>query len=588
MGRLLLVYRLAIRDLRRRPVEALLLLLTITAATTTLALGLVLHGTSTDPWSRTAAATGSPDIVAQTYPTVPGAQADLTALETAPGVVGSSGPYPLANPVLRVRGIVDSVFAEGRDETLPAIDRPDVTDGSWVRPGGVVVERAFAEALSVQPGDTITLDNRSFQVVGEAVTTAHGANWRPQLVWLTRSDAQALGSAQNPLAYVLNLRLSNPAAAPAFAAAHSPAGLFVASWQDIQGSDEKEVSVVQIVLLVGTWLLGMLAVASVAVLVGGRMVEQTRRAGLLKAVGATPWMVAVVMLAENLVLALASTVIGLVAALLTAPKLAVPSDSLLGSATPPAVTLSTVLLVLLLAVAVAGMATGLPAIRAARSSTIWVLNDPAHPPRRRPLLIKLSARLPIPLLLGLRLAARRPRRTILTAISLTITDAMIVTALVLHSTFTAAGNSTAAREVIQTGLGNPLLDRVSEVVFMITVVLVVLASTNAVFITQATVLDAQRPSALARAFGATPRQVSTGLTTAQLIPTLFAGLLSVPIGLGIFQLASGQAGSSGGTVPPTAWLVALVAGTVVVIAALTFVPARAGARRPVAEVLRSE
>ena len=36
---------------------------------------------------------------------------------------------------------------------------------------------------------------------------------------------------------------------------------------------------VQIVLLVGTWLLGMLAISSVAVLVGGRMVEQTRRAG---------------------------------------------------------------------------------------------------------------------------------------------------------------------------------------------------------------------------------------------------------------------------------------------------------------------
>jgi hypothetical protein len=40
--------------------------------------------------------------------------------------------------------------------------------------------------------------------------------------------------------------------------------------------------------------------------------------------------------------------------------------------------------------------------------------------------------------------------------------------------------------------------------------MVVLAAINAIFITQATVLDAQRPSALARALGATPRQVSAG------------------------------------------------------------------------------
>ena len=44
MGRLLLVCRLAARDLRRRPVEAALLLLVLVGATATLTLGLVLHG----------------------------------------------------------------------------------------------------------------------------------------------------------------------------------------------------------------------------------------------------------------------------------------------------------------------------------------------------------------------------------------------------------------------------------------------------------------------------------------------------------------------------------------------------------------
>jgi putative ABC transport system permease protein len=587
MGRMLLVLRLVARDLLRHPAQAVLMLLTIAAAATTLTLGLALQGTSTDPWSLTRTDTAGPDVMAQTYPAKGGTAAPVTALMHADGVTGSSGPYPLASPLLRVRLIKDPVFAEGRDETMPAIDRPYVTDGRWVRPGGAVIERGFAEELNVRPGDRITLDAEPFTVVGEAVDAGRGANWRPQLIWLTRADARHLQAVEGKQAYLVDLRLSDANAAPAFAAAHYTPNLFIATWQDIQGSDEKAVTVVQIVLLVGTWLLGMLAISSVAVLVGGRMVEQTRRAGLLKAVGAAPWLVAVVLLAENLVLALAATAIGLIAGRLAAPALSSPSDSLLGAANAPSATLATVVPVTCVAIAVAVFATVLPAARAARSSTIRGLNDAARPPRRSPALIALSARLPVPLLLGLRLSARRPRRAVLTVVSLTITDAMIVTALDLHSSFTA-GASGASLEVSQPGLGNPLLDRVSQVVLVVTIVLVLLAAINAIFITQATVLDAQRPSALARTFGATPWQVSWGLAIAQLVPALLAGLLSIPVGLEIFRTASRAAGSARTVVPPAVWLVALVVGTVLVVAGLTIVPARAGARRPVAVVLRSE
>lgn len=587
MGRTLLVTRLAVRDLRRHGAQAVLMLLTIAAATTTLTLGLALHGTSTDPWNQTRAATAGPDDIAQTSPARNGSDAPLTALTHARGVVGSSGPYPLAGPVLRVRQIKDPVLAMGRDADLPSIDRPDVTDGTWVRPGGAVIERGFASALDVRPGDAITLDGEPFTVAGLAVDTAQGANWRPQLIWVTRADAERFFAIEGQQSYTINLKLADPGAAPAFADEYNSDSLFVASWQDIRGSDEKSVTVVQIVLLVGTWLLGMLAVSSVAVLVGGRMVEQTRRAGLLKAVGATPWLVAIVLLAENLVLALGAAAIGLLAGRLAAPSLSSPSVSLLGSANAPSVTAATVILVIAVAIGVAVFATVLPAARAARASTIRVLNDAARPPRRSSSLIALSARLPVPLLLGLRLSARRPRRAILTVLSLIITDAMIVTALDLHSSFTG-GTSEESLEVVQPGLGNPLLDKVSQVVLVVTIVLVVLAAVNAIFITQATVLDAQRPSALARTFGATPWQVSWGLTIAQLLPALVAGLLSIPVGLAIFRQASRSAGNTSTVVPPAAWLVALVAGTVLVVAALTIVPARAGARRPVAEVLRSE
>ena len=65
MGKVLLVGRLAARDLRHRPAQAVLLLLAITAATATLTLGLALHGVTSQPYQQTRAATNGPDVVAQ-------------------------------------------------------------------------------------------------------------------------------------------------------------------------------------------------------------------------------------------------------------------------------------------------------------------------------------------------------------------------------------------------------------------------------------------------------------------------------------------------------------------------------------------
>jgi hypothetical protein len=52
MGKILIVGRLAARDLRHRPAQAVLLLLAITAATATLTLGLALHGAPASHTSR--------------------------------------------------------------------------------------------------------------------------------------------------------------------------------------------------------------------------------------------------------------------------------------------------------------------------------------------------------------------------------------------------------------------------------------------------------------------------------------------------------------------------------------------------------
>jgi ABC-type antimicrobial peptide transport system permease subunit len=99
------------------------------------------------------------------------------------------------------------------------------------------------------------------------------------------------------------------------------------------------------------------------------------------------------------------------------------------------------------------------------------------------------------------------------------------------------------------------------------------------------VLDAQRFSAIVRSLGATRRQAGAGLTAAQLIPALLGALLAIPAGTQLYAAVQ----NGGPQDSPSAWgLLAMVAGMLLAVACLTAIPARAGARQPVAEALTKE
>jgi putative ABC transport system permease protein len=181
MGRAFLVYRLAVRDLRHHAAQAVLLVVAIAAATATLTMALSMNGVTSQPYSATKAATDGPDVVA--YLTSTG---QAKALVHATGVASSSGPYPVVGATIRFDGRTAGVFAQGRGQEPAAVDRPDVTAGSWVRPGGVVLERTFAEALGAQVGDAVTLNGQRFTVAGIAVTAAQAPY--PNLCYFTASS----------------------------------------------------------------------------------------------------------------------------------------------------------------------------------------------------------------------------------------------------------------------------------------------------------------------------------------------------------------------------------------------------------------
>ena len=619
MGKALLVYRLAVRDIRHHAAQAVLLVAAIAAATATLTMALSMNGVTSQPYFATRAATNGPDVVAYLTST-----AQATPLAHASGVASSSGPYPVGSAIIRFGGRTAGVFAEGRGQAPAAVDQPDVTAGNWVRPGGVVLERTFAEALGAGVGDVVTLNGERFTVAGIAVTAAQppypnlcyftasscppwstvpGGDWRNVgLIWMTKAGALGLAAKANPLTatYVLNLKLSNPADADAFANRRfvpppQPSGSsgfqppylgpVYSTWDGVAAADALLVQDAQSVLEPGALLLALLAIASVTVLVGRRLAEYARRVGLLKAVGGTPGMVAAMFLAENLVLALLAAAVGLTAGALAAPLLTNPGAALVGAPGAPSLTEVTALEVIGVALAVALAATLVPAIRAARTSTVAAINDVARPPRRRGALIRMSAALPVPVLFGLRLVGRRPRRALLSAANIAVTVCGIVAVLSFHATVNSrlATAAAASESLTAGGLSDPVVTRDEQMLTVITVMLVVLAALNAIFTTWATVIDARRASALMRALGARVPQVSSGLVVAQVLAALPGAIVGVPLGIGLFAVAV-----KNGSLPPVSWLAGAVLGALLAMAALTVVPARLGARQPVAEVLQAE
>lgn len=191
MGQLLAITRLAVRDIRHRPIQAALLLLAITAGAATLTLGLALHGTTNNPYARTRAATDGPDVVVTAFPggspagsgqATPGAggtaggtgaaAATLRPLEHAADVVAHSGPFPVTWTLFHDGATTGSAEIEGRSYANSPVDQPKLLTGTWIRPGGVVVEAGFASALGLHVGDRLNLAGLSFTITGTAVTAA--------------------------------------------------------------------------------------------------------------------------------------------------------------------------------------------------------------------------------------------------------------------------------------------------------------------------------------------------------------------------------------------------------------------------------
>jgi putative ABC transport system permease protein len=591
VGRILLVFRLVLADVRRHPGQAAILLLAISVATAMLGLGGSLGGATGALYRQTRAVTAGPDVVALSPGGDRTATSALVSLEHAPGVVAHSGPYRQFYATLTAHGSTARAVVQGAGATPGPVDRPFVTSGSWVRPGGVVVERGFAAALGVHVGDHVTVAGRSLPIVGTAVTAANpvypwaqltGADGGPSdysgLVWLNEPDTRALVSAHLSVTSLIYLKLRDPAATQTFVDSYRgstiPVNFF--TWQLMAAQDSVMLKDSQPILVIGSWLLSFLAIAGVATLAAGRAAKQTRRVGLLKAVGATPGLITAVLLTEYLTLALLADALGLTAARLAEPAIINPTASLITAATGP--TGSTIAVTTVIALAVAALTTLGPTVRALRTETVAALADTAHRPQHRARLTRLSALLPAPLLLGLRLIARRPGRAVLHACSTTATLTMITALLMIYA------QPEKGYGLGSSNLSNLRADQGRHVMLAVTAALITLAVVNTMTITWTTALEARPTMAIARTLGATPGQITAGLSTAQLLPTLPGAITGIPIGIILYlPFSAGQV-----TMPPAWWLLTAALAPLLATAALTAMPARIAAHRSVAQTLSAE
>jgi hypothetical protein len=138
---------------------------------------------------------------------------------------------------------------------------------------------------------------------------------------------------------------------------------------------------------------------------------------------------------------------------------------------------------------------------------------------------------PLPGVLGLRSAWRRPGRLLTNAAGLTLGMAMMVVALALRDSLELLALTPAEPGQSASDAAVAVLhDQIRAVIFGTAGLLLVLATINAVIVATFAARDAARNHAVMRALGATPRQTVTALIVSQLGACAIAVVAGIPLG----------------------------------------------------------
>jgi putative ABC transport system permease protein len=443
-----LLVRTAIANLRSRPLQTALVAVVLVAASATLALAVSLRAGAADPYEQIARATNAADV----HVFAPGGRTDLGPLAHAPGVRAADGPFQLVGVRVHSRPANLILELEGVGDRPPRIDRPKVTEGRWLSgaAGEVVLDRRFAHDLDIHAGQRLTIllpDRRSsLTVVGLAVSSAAGPSWvsRPTL------DAVAAGGER--YGRVLELQLDDRSASAGFVDSirrrYQPDEVSANDWRDDRQEVTDRTSTTSVVLGSAS-LAALLAVGFIiANAIGGRILASRRDIGLLKAVGFTPGGVTALFVIENLMLALAASVVGTALGIALSPLMLEPTADLLGTATPSGLRPITVAAGVVGVVAVVCLFTALPAWRAGRLGVLDAIALGRTSISTRPSRVARAAvalHLPPAVVLGVKDAFANRSRAAMTIASLALTMGTVIMALGTEATYRRVIGDSALR-----------------------------------------------------------------------------------------------------------------------------------------------
>jgi putative ABC transport system permease protein len=424
-------------DLAVRPLPTLLTGLVIAVAAGALLVTLHLRSGLDDPFDALSRATNAPDVI------VAGPPAEVRRVAAGQQVARADAPLTVVS--------ADASWSGGADRVdlveLPppgGLDRPAPLKGRLAtRPGEVVLDTGLAAAERLEPGALVTLGGVRLRVVGTAITTGRLTGG-----WATGEQIRALAG---PKQVAVPLRLRDRDASQGFVAKAqrtASARMYFAEWQQAR-KDFTEDSRRMLTILSMSTLLALLASGfTLATSLGGRVIGERRRIGLLRAVGITPRGVTALLVAHYAALAAVAAPIGLLVGRLLAPGVVERAAVAIGAPQAAAPGPAQILGVYVAVLALVALATAIPAWRAGRVPPVDALalgrgGGAAHASR----LARAARRLGLPVVfaLGAKDAFARPARAVLTIASLVLAAVLVVCAMGFEATMDRLASDNSLR-----------------------------------------------------------------------------------------------------------------------------------------------
>jgi|GEM_PF-621667 len=428
------IWRKALADTRSHPLQSVLIVIILVAASTALALSLIVQQNASKPWQRSFDEANGAHL--QFFGEQP---IDPEPIQATGAVAEMSAPVPMASLLPLIdRGQKYETNVFGFDVEPPAIARPLIDRGRWLAADAtddIVLERSFADEVGIDVGDEVQFkvgdELRTLTVVGIAIDTGRGAypDWKPGHAWVRSDTLGQLVPDESQLGSAIFVRLNEPDDVEAMLSALrsvpiSDGPVHIIDWKSAQ-EDLNEWNEINSVFLGVFSAFALVAVGLIiANAISGRILAQHREIGILKATGFTPRQVAGIYVVQHLGLALVASLIGLGLAAIIAPiyleRLWETFNATAGNTFDPLLAIITVV-VILTAVTIF---TLWPAIRAGRVPTVKAITTGFTPVGTQPSRLASLARrlrLPMPIVVGVKDAFSRPWRATLTVAALSLT-----------------------------------------------------------------------------------------------------------------------------------------------------------------------